>query len=295
MRALQQRAGRGCTVHAAVARGVSPRPAAPVKHGQSQVGDATPAWRATLGATAHTAAQRGVVAVRAEVDDASAESSGEDGKAAPRERVFVSRARKDGQAPPPPPSAPRSPPPDGEGASAAAAAPAAPREFGRFTRGADGNFARPGGAPVQPGGGGERPPPRGGGFDGGGFRGGPAPGRFAAPSGGRGGPAGPGAGRGAGRDGDKEKGRRGRVDDGPVSGRAATEARRNARATRKEERSNKAQKKERVEFLEVPAQGMGLEELAEKLAVNSADVIKALFMKGIMTTVNMVRAHAHAA
>jgi hypothetical protein len=86
------------------------------------------------------------------------------------------------------------------------------------------------------------------------------------------------------------------VDDGPVSGRAATEARRNARATRKEERSNKAQKKERVEFLEVPAQGMGLEELAEKLAVNSADVIKALFMKGIMTTVNMVRqAHSGSA
>jgi hypothetical protein len=72
----------------------------------------------------------------------------------------------------------------------------------------------------------------------------------------------------------------------------ATEARRNARASRKDERDAKAIKKERVEFLEVPAEGMNLEVLAELLAVNSADVIKALFMKGIMTTVNMVRALA---
>ena len=164
-----------------------------------------------------------------------------------------------------------------------------PRTFGRFTRDADGNFARPGGPPKDP-----APAP----FranDGGGYRGPPsAGGRFGAPAPGRGGPAGPNGGRGAGRDSDKgEKGRRGRVDDGPaVSGRMATEARRNARASRKEERDAKATKKERVEFLEVPADGMSLEVLAEKLAVNSADVIKALFMKGIMTTVNMVRAFA---
>ena len=69
----------------------------------------------------------------------------------------------------------------------------------------------------------------------------------------------------------------------------ATEARRNARATRKEERSNKTTKKERVEFLELPPQGLSVEELADKLALNSADIIKALFLKGIMTTVNMAR------
>ena len=223
------------------------------------------------------------MAARALVDDAAAapSASAGDGEAAPKARVFVSRrGKEEGQTV----------------ASVAAAAPEAarpagaeqPRQFGRFQRDADGNFARPGGAPKNPdfpndG----RPPPR---FNdgGGGFRGPPAGGRFGAPAPGRGTAN---AGRGAGRDSDKgEKGRRGRVDDGPaVSGRMATEARRNARASRKEERDAKATKKERVEFLEVPADGMPLELLAEKLAVNSADVIKALFMKGIMTTVNMVR------
>jgi hypothetical protein len=225
------------------------------------------------------------VAARALVDDEAdapaAPTGGEETRAA---RVFVSRRGKvDG-----PPPAPAS----GSAPDAARPASTEPRTFGRFARDADGNFARPGGPPKNPdlpndG----RAQPR---FnDGGGYRGPPsAGGRFGAPAPGRGAAAGANAGRGAGRDSDKgEKGRRGRVDDGPaVSGRMATEARRNARASRKEDRDAKAVKKERVEFLEVPAEGMNLEVLAELLAVNSADVIKALFMKGIMTTVNMVRA-----
>jgi translation initiation factor IF-2 len=224
------------------------------------------------------------VAARALVDDEADAPASTGDEEAPKARVFVSRgARTSG----PPPAAPGAAPDAGRPASSE------PRTFGRFARDADGNFARPGGPPKNPdlpndG----RAQPR---FnDGGGSRGPPSGGRFGAPAPGRGAAAGANAGRGAGRDSDKgEKGRRGRVDDGPaVSGRMATEARRNARASRKDERDAKAIKKERVEFLEVPAEGMNLEVLAELLAVNSADVIKALFMKGIMTTVNMVRALA---
>lgn len=205
-------------------------------------------------------------------------------------RVFASRAAK--AAPPRPPPVERPPPtqvtPGQSDDSAPAAAPE--RRFGRFTRDANGNFSRPEGAPVQPDS--ERPQRQrvGGDQPGGGrpFAGGE---RFAGGRDGR--PGGPSGGRGPGggvRNGERDaKGRKGRGDDMPqLFGKAATEARRNARASRKEERDAKTTKKERVEFIELPPRGLSVEELADQLAVNSAEVIKALFMKGIMTTVNQV-------
>lgn len=46
--------------------------------------------------------------------------------------------------------------------------------------------------------------------------------------------------------------------------------------------------KTKVEFVELPPQGLSVEALASMLAVSSAEVIKELFMKGIMVTVNQV-------
>ena len=204
-------------------------------------------------------------------------------------RVFASRAAK--VAPPrPPPVERQQPSQDGATPSGGQAAGAAPeRRFGRFARDANGNFARPEGTPVQPEGDRQQRPwggdqPGGGRSFGAGDR--PGVGRDGRPGGGFGG-RGPGGGF---RNGDRDaKGRKGRSDEQPqLFGKAATEARRNARASRKEERDAKSTKKERAEFVELPPRGLSVEELAEQLAVNSSEVIKALFMKGIMTTVNQV-------
>jgi hypothetical protein len=203
----------------------------------------------------------------------------------PAARVFASRAAK--TAPPRPPPVERRQ--DGAAPSGAQAPAAAPeRRFGRFARDASGNFARPEGTPVQPEGDRQQRPwggdqPGGGRSSGAGDR--PGVGRDGRPGGGLGG-RGPGGGF---RNGDRDaKGRKGRSDEPQLFGKAATEARRNARASRKEERDAKSTKKERAEFVELPPRGLSVEELAEQLAVNSSEVIKALFMKGIMTTVNQV-------
>jgi hypothetical protein len=42
------------------------------------------------------------------------------------------------------------------------------------------------------------------------------------------------------------------------------------------------------EIFEVGAEGMSINELAERLAVNEGDIITALFMRGIMVSVNQV-------
>lgn len=46
------------------------------------------------------------------------------------------------------------------------------------------------------------------------------------------------------------------------------------------------------EIFEVGSEGMSVGELADRLAVNGGDVLKALFMKGIMAQVNQVPATA---
>lgn len=43
------------------------------------------------------------------------------------------------------------------------------------------------------------------------------------------------------------------------------------------------------EIFEVGSEGMSVGELADRLAVNSGDVLKTLFLKGIMAQVNQVR------
>jgi Translation initiation factor IF-2, N-terminal region len=234
--------------------------------------------------------RRGFV-VHASGDDGENVTDGGAGAAvseeAPKVRVFASRAAKTAPRPPPPAEQPHAAP--GPGSDPASAV-AAERRFGRFARDANGNFSRPEGTPVQPDG--ERAQrPRSGGDQPGGGRPFGVGDRFAGGRDGR--PGGPFGGRGPGgglRNGDRDsKGRKGRGDDTPqLFGKAATEARRNARASRKEERDAKSTKKERVEFIELPPRGLSVEELAGQLAVNSSEVIKTLFMKGIMTTVNQV-------
>jgi hypothetical protein len=43
---------------------------------------------------------------------------------------------------------------------------------------------------------------------------------------------------------------------------------------------------DKEEIFEVPAEGLSVGELADLLAVNTAEVVKALFMKGVMAQVN---------
>lgn len=43
------------------------------------------------------------------------------------------------------------------------------------------------------------------------------------------------------------------------------------------------------EIFEVGSDGMSVQELATRLAINSGDVMKALFLKGIMVQVNQVK------
>ena len=55
------------------------------------------------------------------------------------------------------------------------------------------------------------------------------------------------------------------------------------------DRKDKMEVATAVEFIELPPGGMSVEQLAVQLAVNSSEVIKELFMKGIMVTVNQAR------
>ena len=65
-------------------------------------------------------------------------------------------------------------------------------------------------------------------------------------------------------------------------------ARKMTKASRKAARveAARASAPVKVDILEVGNQGMSVPDLAQKLAVNDADIVKTLFMKGISTTVN---------
>eukprot|EP00240_Pyramimonas_obovata_P002866 CAMPEP_0118923392 /NCGR_PEP_ID=MMETSP1169-20130426/1938_1 /TAXON_ID=36882 /ORGANISM="Pyramimonas obovata, Strain CCMP722" /LENGTH=644 /DNA_ID=CAMNT_0006864373 /DNA_START=61 /DNA_END=1995 /DNA_ORIENTATION=- len=65
------------------------------------------------------------------------------------------------------------------------------------------------------------------------------------------------------------------------------EARRSGRGQRRAERAAKAEaeKKEREEILEVGPEGLSVRDLADKLAINEAEVIKTLFLKGVACSV----------
>lgn len=67
-------------------------------------------------------------------------------------------------------------------------------------------------------------------------------------------------------------------------------SRRVSRAERKLRRAAalEAGKPEKEEILEVGLEGMSVQDLADKLAVSPTEVVKALFMKGIMAQVNQV-------
>ncbi|CAI5525194.1 unnamed protein product [Closterium sp. Naga37s-1] len=89
---------------------------------------------------------------------------------------------------------------------------------------------------------------------------------------------GPGAGRG------RRGGKGGTVAEQARGNRKQSKASR--RAAREE--AKKAAAPVQAEILEVGKEGMSVQELARELAVNDSDVVKALFMKGIATTVNQV-------
>ena len=46
----------------------------------------------------------------------------------------------------------------------------------------------------------------------------------------------------------------------------------------------------RQDIFEVGEEGMAVNELAQTLAINASEVVKILFMKGLMVTVNQARA-----
>lgn len=80
---------------------------------------------------------------------------------------------------------------------------------------------------------------------------------------------------------------------GPKSGgrrkqKVTAEMKRRAAAQRKEEREEKAagNRKEREEIFEVGDEGMSLEELADKVQVDPSELVRTLFMKGIMLSMN---------
>ena len=156
---------------------------------------------------------------------------------------------------------------------------AAPRHQGR-----EHGWKRKGATHEQPGGG--RGAGRGGGRGGGRNSGG----RF----GGRGGGAMAGRGRGRGR-GAAGRGRgrgRGRSDRPPRFKRFTATAEEQLKAQRARAAERRAARREaggtKAELLEVPAAGMSPADLAQELALSDAEVVKALFMKGIMCTVNQV-------
>ncbi|GAB4815305.1 hypothetical protein N2152v2_002351 [Parachlorella kessleri] len=64
------------------------------------------------------------------------------------------------------------------------------------------------------------------------------------------------------------------------------DSRRKARQNRREAREERREKSEREDIFEVGDEGMSLTDLAKRLAVPSGELLKTLFMKGIMSTVN---------
>jgi len=64
------------------------------------------------------------------------------------------------------------------------------------------------------------------------------------------------------------------------------ENRRKARQERQAKRQEQSGEEEGETIIEVGSEGLSVEELAKLLAIDPADVVKALFMKGVMVTVN---------
>lgn len=66
-----------------------------------------------------------------------------------------------------------------------------------------------------------------------------------------------------------------------------------ARKQREQEREEKAaaKRREREEIFEVGEEGMSLEALADAIQVDPSDIMRTLFMKGIMLSMNQVRCY----
>ena len=98
---------------------------------------------------------------------------------------------------------------------------------------------------------------------------------------------GPGGGRGRGK-----KGKRGefggRREEQELNVSKAISQRRGARDKRKQERAlmKELGKDVKSEIIEVGKEGMSVADLAEALAINDSEVIKILFLKGVISTVN---------
>lgn len=84
----------------------------------------------------------------------------------------------------------------------------------------------------------------------------------------------------------------GRADDRgtKLNTRVDTGSRRQTRAQRKQQRNEarEAGRPEKEDILEVGLEGMSVQDLADKLAVAPTEILKELFMKGIMAQVNQV-------
>ena len=78
---------------------------------------------------------------------------------------------------------------------------------------------------------------------------------------------------------------------GPPRAKQTASSRRQTRGTRRRERemAREAGAAVRQELFEVGDEGMAVAELAETLALGAAEVVKILFMKGLMVQVNQVR------
>jgi len=81
---------------------------------------------------------------------------------------------------------------------------------------------------------------------------------------------------------------------GPKRGKQTASARRQTRGTRRREReiAREAGAAVRQELFEVGDEGMPVFELAETLALGAAEVVKILFMKGLMVQVNQVQRYS---
>lgn len=77
---------------------------------------------------------------------------------------------------------------------------------------------------------------------------------------------------------------------GKVQGASEVQSRRQSRLQRKMARQEQRNANQRVreEIFEVGPEGMPVQEVAQRLAVSPGEVVKRLFMKGIMAQVNQV-------
>eukprot|EP00775_Hariotina_reticulata_P003388 gene3388-3661_t len=87
----------------------------------------------------------------------------------------------------------------------------------------------------------------------------------------------------------EDKGKKGKKKKGKKE-KVTAEMKRAARKQREAEREEKAAKsrREREEIFEVGDEGMSLEALADAIQVDASDIVRTLFMKGIMLSLNQV-------